>query len=200
LGGIIKTFPTFGQKAARPSTFPSGFIIRKDFFDRLGGFAECLTTAEDSEFFSRIYSGGVTVYSLAEPLVGYRINPGSITSTGKEKKLFFMDLLDLIDQKGVAISLESFESIYAMRSRGEPCPLPWADNSSFRAVYEKEYAWRNLLVLRRIYALWLDRKFIRCFFEAVKGVVSHPGMITNRDFRRAAIAKAGRMFRSSRRT
>ena len=112
-GSVIRTFPLINQKPDLPGTFPSGFIIKRKLFHKIGGFSHALTTSEDTELFWRMFAMGFPVYHLPEALVGYRINSASLTTTGKEKKLLFMDLLRLNYEDKVKIPLEQFDEIYS---------------------------------------------------------------------------------------
>lgn len=173
-GKVIKVYPTIDQAARYPGTFPSGFMIQRKLFEQYNGFTSKIINSEDSEFFSRLYKSGIPIFNLAEPLVGYRISPTSKTSASKERKMFFKELLFLVYQKDLDIPLESFHNIYNMRSQGLPCPEKFEKNQEFIAIYNRKYPWRELIRLRSIYALWLDRRHLQSFLGVLRFAVTFP--------------------------
>jgi len=176
-GSVIRTFPLINQKPDRPGTFPSGFIIERKLFHTIGGFSHALTVSEDTEFFWRMFAMGFPVYHLPEALVGYRINVASLTTTGKEKKLLFMDLLRLNHEGKVKIPLEQFDEIYSCRLHQRDCSGKWVNDRGFQEVYRKVYPWKELTALRGMYALWLDREYGKFFVKAILFSVKYPGYL-----------------------
>ncbi len=57
-----------------------GALIRRELFDRHGGFDESLQRAEDYDLWCRFLIGGEQVDIVDEPLAGYRVRPDSLSA------------------------------------------------------------------------------------------------------------------------
>ena len=57
-----------------------GALIRRELFDRHGGFDESLRRAEDYDLWCRFLLGGEQVGLVDEPLAGYRVRPDSLSA------------------------------------------------------------------------------------------------------------------------
>lgn len=68
------------QQIARANCFFVGGVIRRELFDRLGGFDESLRRAEDYEMWIRLMLGGVRAACVPEPLAWYRVRADSLSA------------------------------------------------------------------------------------------------------------------------
>jgi len=73
-------------KTYRSLVMMSSALIRKSSIESMGLFDESLSVSEDYDFFLRFF-WNYPVYLLDEPLVKYRITPGSISRSDKVKEV-----------------------------------------------------------------------------------------------------------------
>lgn len=71
---------TFDFLSTNPTTTCSNLIVRRDVFERLGGFPEELCHAEDQLFLIRAHLAGVPIEGYPEALVDYRINEKGLSA------------------------------------------------------------------------------------------------------------------------
>ncbi len=74
---------------------PSSALVRRDVFERVGGFDSNLRLAEETEFFHRLAAASPVVL-LLDPLVGYRVGQaGSLISPANTTRLIANALVSL---------------------------------------------------------------------------------------------------------
>jgi glycosyltransferase involved in cell wall biosynthesis len=59
----------------------STVMFRREVYERFGGWRDSALPAQDYEWYSRLAAGGARFANLPEPLVRYRLHPGSIKSS-----------------------------------------------------------------------------------------------------------------------
>jgi glycosyltransferase involved in cell wall biosynthesis len=92
---------------------PSSAVIRRDVFDRVGGFDPGFRLAEETEFFHRLAAASPVVI-LPESLVGYRVGQaGSLISPANTGKLIANALTSL--ERAAALRPATAESLSHFR-------------------------------------------------------------------------------------
>lgn len=71
---------TFDFLSSNPTTTCSNLIVRREVFEKLGGFPEQLCHAEDQLFLIRAHLARVPIEGCSEILVDYRINEKGLSS------------------------------------------------------------------------------------------------------------------------
>lgn len=75
-----KGLDTFDFLSGNPTTTCSNLIVKRDDFNKLGGFQETLCHAEDQLFLIRAHLADIRVEGVPEALVDYRINEKGLSS------------------------------------------------------------------------------------------------------------------------
>ena len=77
----------------------STVMVRREIFDRVGGFSTALRVAEDVDFYLRVLAYGPRVAVLPDPLVFKRMAPGSL---GDDSVVGYVQLLKVYQRYLVA--------------------------------------------------------------------------------------------------
>jgi glycosyltransferase involved in cell wall biosynthesis len=90
---------------------PQSVLIRRECFDTVGPFDECLTNFNDWDLFVRI-SRHYLFHHIQEPLVNYNVSPDAMTALGERKAI---EAIEVIFDKYRA-DLERLPPVYAKRA------------------------------------------------------------------------------------
>ncbi len=110
------TLSSLGPKSPRlvdvlgenPICTPSNLVMRRDWYDRLGGFDRSLRRVEDQELLARLIAMGGRIEGIDAVLTGYRLSPGGLSmdlsamhTTWREVALRFLAEKDLAPLEGL---------------------------------------------------------------------------------------------------
>ena len=105
-----------------PVCTSSNLVVRRDWFERAGGFDESLSFAEDQELVARLIKLGAHVDGIDAVLTGYRLSPGGLSMDLERMYAGWREVAGRFLQSGELSALEALYCRYlsrrALRSGG----------------------------------------------------------------------------------
>jgi GT2 family glycosyltransferase len=77
------------ELADEPLVHPMTMVVRREVFERIGGFDESMRAAEDFDWMLRASEEGIEIARLSEVLLRRRVHPDSLTQDAAAARLGF---------------------------------------------------------------------------------------------------------------
>ena len=77
------------ELADEPMVHPMTMVVRREVFERIGGFDESMRAAEDFDWMLRASEAGIEIARLSEVLLRRRVHPDSLTQDAAAARLGF---------------------------------------------------------------------------------------------------------------